>query len=129
MQSISRFALAGAAPRVAMVIIFAALIATVVASAAAAHSPPHGTAFPQECCRGSDVGGDCHAISPDDVKMRADGSYLIVATGERFVAPGYERDGVKAYRWSTDGQWYRCNRDPKDPTTKTFCLFVPPPGT
>ena len=89
-----------------------------------------GWMYPPECCSGT----DCHQIADTDVKLNRDGSYTVIATGEVFYAPGKipistGPQPARAYRWSQDEHFHRCNRDPDDAQSYTFCLFVPQPGT
>jgi len=97
---------------------------------ATAHYAPSGWMYPQECCSGT----DCHPIADTDVRLNPDGSYTILATGEVFFAPGHVPISTgssqkRPFRWSQDERFHRCNRRPDDPTSDTFCLFVPQPGS
>jgi hypothetical protein len=107
-------------------IIWGALLAC---ESALAHPAQTGWDYPKECCSGN----DCHEISAQDVALNQDGSYTVVATGEVFSPPGRMPissgpRSTRPYRWSEDEHFHRCNRDPSDASSHTFCLFVPRPG-
>ena len=84
------------------------LASLVVAEHAVAHGP-----YPADCCSGQ----DCRPARPGEIKVLADGRYLVVPTGEVFA------------RWqvrpSFDASFHRCLYDPSNPVSRTFCVLVP----
>jgi hypothetical protein len=77
--------------------------------------------YPRECC----AGGDCYAISADEVEALPDGTWRIKATGEIFY--GANAAQVHRVKFSPDGGFHRCslNHDRKEPS---ICLFIPMPN-
>lgn len=93
--------------------------------------------YPAECC--SDQ--DCHEIPDTAVREESDGSYTVLASGERFYPPGsqkmvegYSPEGgaqpmrARTFKWSKDGSYHRCTPAGQDGSSWTFCLFIPQPG-
>jgi hypothetical protein len=106
-----------------------AITAAALAAAmpACAHQASSGWTYPVECCSGT----DCHEIPSGAVRLNPDGSYTVLATGEVFVSPGRISAGssARAFRWSQDEHFHRCNRSPNVDASYTYCLFVPQPGS
>ena len=126
----------------AMRLYLALILLMALASTAPGHHAPSGFAHPSECCKGSDIGGDCKPIPADDVHENGDGSYTIIAFKEVFYQPGtapvipnYSLEAgithIRGKQWqvSPDGQFHRCFMDINEPAAGTHCLYVVPPGT
>jgi len=77
--------------------------------------------YPYECC----AGGDCYAISPNEVEGLPDGSWRIKATGEVFAGPN--ADSLRKVRFSPDGGFHRCSKN-RDRKAASLCLFIPLPN-
>jgi hypothetical protein len=128
-------------PRQAASLLVAVTIWVLGAMPALAHHAPSGFAYPAECCKGTDMGGDCKPIPSDAVHANSDGSYTIVASKEVFYEPGFapivqsfspggSMTSVHGREWrlSPDGQFHRCFMDVNEPAAGTYCLYVVPPG-
>lgn len=77
--------------------------------------------YPYECC----AGGDCYAISPNEIEGLPDGSWKIKATGEIFAGPN--ANSLRKVRFSPDGGFHRCSRN-RDRKAASLCLFIPLPN-
>jgi len=65
-----------------MIRAFAVAAALLVPAVAGAHiSSEKGFHYPQQCCRGSDVGGDCAAIPDSAVEATSDGFLITLEPG------------------------------------------------
>ena len=82
---------------------------------ASPHEAAAGWSYPFACCSGF----DCREVSDALVRDNQDGSFTIVATGERLVS------GDTRVRLSPDGQTHWCSVAGRD-DGRTICLFVPP---
>lgn len=87
------------------------LAACLVAVPAVAHDW-----YPLDCCHDN----DCRVALPGEVEETV-GGWRVVPSDERFT--------FRQARYSPDGKYHRCLKDPKDVRSKTLCLFVPSQGS
>ncbi|KAB2697711.1 hypothetical protein CFBP6624_24715 (plasmid) [Agrobacterium tumefaciens] len=110
-----------------MLHLWATLIASSVSVGAEAHQASSTWAYPPACCKGSEVGGDCHRLPGSNVKKGPDGFSVLVNPGDhplvtkphRFLIPyGQEIP-------SGDRDFHICLHPTEDHMN---CFFAPPDG-
>lgn len=93
------------------------IMATFTVAPANTHTAPTGWQYDLGCCSNA----DCRQIKDTDIST-TDKGYVIKATGELLIY------GDKKIKPSPDGAYHRCSVKGED-KTRTFCLYVPPPGS
>ena len=90
-----------------------------------AHQTAGGWVYPPACCQGSDVAGDCEAISSVNVTRSARGFLILVHPGDHHLATRYHSffvpygDEIP----SGDQNYHICLHPTED---NLNCFFAPP---